>query len=92
MGLNRTDDLATFIAEAENKKNALKLTCSLAVDPKQYPDNLDPKIYSGTCAIKSFFISLRAPPSVVTAVFLYALPAPCKEKPDFTTQTVCFEK
>ena len=32
MGLNRTDDSATFIVEAENK-NALKVTCSLAVNP-----------------------------------------------------------
>ena len=33
MGLNRTDDSATFIVEAENKMNALKVTCNLAVNP-----------------------------------------------------------
>ena len=33
MGLNRTDDSATFIVEAENKKNALKVTHSLDVNP-----------------------------------------------------------
>ena len=33
MGLNRNDDLATFIVEAENKKNALKVTHSLDVNP-----------------------------------------------------------
>ena len=31
MGLNRIDDSATFIVEAENRKNTLKVTCSLAV-------------------------------------------------------------
>ena len=33
LGLNRTDDWATFIVEAENKKKALKVMCSLALDP-----------------------------------------------------------
>ena len=54
MGLNRTDDSATCIVEAKNKKKALKVTCSLALDPNQYPDNLDPRIYSESYAMKSF--------------------------------------
>ena len=36
---------------------------------------LDPKTYPGTCAMKSFFISSRSAPSVVTPVFLYSSPS-----------------
>ena len=35
---------------------------------------LDPKTYPRTCAMKSFFISSRSAPSVVTPVFLYSSP------------------
>lgn len=88
MGLNRNDDSATFIVEAENKKNALKVTRSPAVNPNLIPGSKDP----GTCAMRLFFISSRSVPSVVTLLCSSTPPPLEGEARLHSTNYVCFEK